>query len=376
MLAVLTALREWRHYLLGSEFELYTDHNSLQYFHTMRDLSPKMQRWLEIISDFHFQIRYHKGSANVVADALSRQHILYAALVVDTSSAPGIPAGPTAPQATLAPADPIARQALLAAISTTVVEPGLLAEFRAVYRTDPLAKDIRGKLRAGQPCEFTERDGLYYHTSAGSAPALYVPTRRELRSRLLAEFHDSAAAGHLGRDKTLACLQGKFWWPGLAAMVDAYIRSCSSCQLNKPRNHAAHGLLQPIPPALEPWAQVSLDFITCLLPTPDGHDAALVMVCTATKMARFAPCSSTVDAPGAARLFHSYVASLFGVPSKLISDRDPRFASCFWQTVWRLHGTKLALSPAFHPQTDLKAGTRPPSWRDGTRELGRAILPS
>eukprot|EP00887_Chlorella_sp_A99_P003533 scaffold7.g3533.t1 len=232
MLAVLTALREWRHYLLGSEFELYTDHNSLQYFHTMRDLSPKMQRWLEIISDVHFQIRYHKGSTNVVADALSRQHILYAALAVDTSSAPGIPAGPTAPQATLAPADSIARQALLAAISTTVVEPGLLAEFRAAYRTDPLAKEIRGKLRAGQPCEFTERDGLYYHTSTNRATTLRT--------------------------------------------------GCSSPSL----------------------------------------------------------------------LSSSLGPSLFGVPSKLISDGDPRFASCFWQTVWRLHGTKLALSTAFHPQTD------------------------
>ena len=69
--AVVFALKVWRHYLFGERFELYTDHKSLKYLFSQKELNLRQQRWMDTISSFDFEILYHPGKANVVADALS-----------------------------------------------------------------------------------------------------------------------------------------------------------------------------------------------------------------------------------------------------------------------------------------------------------------
>ena len=112
------------------------------------------------------------------------------------------------------------------------------------------------------------------------------------------------------------------------------------------------GLLQPLPIPERPWSSVSLDFITDLPRTNAGFDAILVVVDRLTKMAHFIPTVTTVDAPGTAELMLREVVRLHGLPQTLVSDRDPRFVSLFWETLFKLMGTKLALSTPYHPQTD------------------------
>ena len=71
--AVVFALKLWRHYLYGARFEIFTDHQSLKYIFTQRDLNLRQRRWLEFVKDYDFELSYHPGKANVVADALSRR---------------------------------------------------------------------------------------------------------------------------------------------------------------------------------------------------------------------------------------------------------------------------------------------------------------
>ena len=71
---VVHALKIWRHYLYGVQFELYTDHQSLKYLFSQKDLNMRQRRWLELIKDYDFSLFYHPGKANVVADALSRRN--------------------------------------------------------------------------------------------------------------------------------------------------------------------------------------------------------------------------------------------------------------------------------------------------------------
>ena len=71
--AVVFALKLWRHYLYGAQFEIFTDHQSLKYIFTQRDLNLRQHRWLEFVKDYDFELSYHLGKANVVADALSRR---------------------------------------------------------------------------------------------------------------------------------------------------------------------------------------------------------------------------------------------------------------------------------------------------------------
>ena len=70
---VVFALKIWCHYLYGEEFEVYSDHKSLKYIFTQRDLNMRQRRWMEFLEDYDFTLHYHPGKANVVADALSRK---------------------------------------------------------------------------------------------------------------------------------------------------------------------------------------------------------------------------------------------------------------------------------------------------------------
>ena len=71
--AVVFALKIWLHYLYDEEFEVYSDHKSLKYIFTQRDLNMRQCRWMEFLEDYDFTLHYHPGKANVVADALSRK---------------------------------------------------------------------------------------------------------------------------------------------------------------------------------------------------------------------------------------------------------------------------------------------------------------
>ena len=71
LVAVVHALKIWRHYLLGNKVHIYTDHKSLKYIFTQSELNMRQQRWLELIKDYNLEVDYHPGKANVVADALS-----------------------------------------------------------------------------------------------------------------------------------------------------------------------------------------------------------------------------------------------------------------------------------------------------------------
>ena len=71
--AVVFALKIWRHNLYGEQFEVYSDHKSLKYIFTQRDLNMRQHKWMKFLEDYDFTLHYHLGKENVVADALSRK---------------------------------------------------------------------------------------------------------------------------------------------------------------------------------------------------------------------------------------------------------------------------------------------------------------
>ena len=71
--AVVFALKIWRHYLYGEEFEVYSNHKSLKYIFTQRDVNMRQRRWMEFLDDYDFTLHYHPGKENVVADALNQK---------------------------------------------------------------------------------------------------------------------------------------------------------------------------------------------------------------------------------------------------------------------------------------------------------------
>lgn len=99
------------------------------------------------------------------------------------------------------------------------------------------------------------------------------------------------------------------------------------------------------------WHSVATDFITGLPPS-NGKTTILVVVDRLSKLAHFAALGATFTAPQVAETFIREVVKLHGMPAQIVSDRDPVFMSHFWKELFRLQGTLLATSSAYHPQTN------------------------
>ncbi|CAI7875071.1 unnamed protein product, partial [Closterium sp. NIES-54] len=181
---------------------------------------------------------------------------------------------------------------------------------------------------------------------------IWVPNYASLRQILLEEFHDVPYAGHFRSNKTLAGIAKYYYWPRMAADVQQFVTSCDTCQRMKSSKQKKTGLLQPLSVLEQPWQVVSLDFITGLPSTSRGHDSNLVVIDKFSKMGHFIPTNATATAEATARLFFDRIITIHSIPATLISNRDPKFMSKFWKELMGLLGTKLAMSSAYHPQTD------------------------
>ena len=134
--------------------------------------------------------------------------------------------------------------------------------------------------------------------------------------------------------------------------IRSYVSTCLMCQSNKPSSQLPMGLLQSLPIPEKLWDTVTMDLITQLPRTSRGNDAIVVFIDKLSKMAHYCATTTTVTAVQLAEIFLHQVVRHHGVPTSIVSDRDPRFTSIFWRSLWQQLGTRLAMSTAFHPQTD------------------------
>ncbi|KAJ9507876.1 hypothetical protein QJQ45_021195 [Haematococcus lacustris] len=318
LLAVLHALTTWRHYLLGRPFIVETDNSATTHVLTQSNLTGRQMRWTQRLAEFDITFVHKAGKHHTVPDALSRRpdHQLTALSIVDPDPSFFSTFDRHAPE------DP----AYQAALSQALSPPS-----------------------PSSPTHLQVIEGRLYTTS--TPPRLYIPSS-PLRAQLLHEAHDAHTAAHLGRAKTLERLQRHFYWPQMHKTVQEYVRTCDKCQRNKATNQLPPGLLQPLPIPSRNWQQVSMDFIGPLPATPRGHTMIFTIVDKLSKMIHLIPTTTTATAQDTARLFFDHIFKHHGLPEAIVSDRDPKFTSDFWTSLFHLTGTRLLLSSAYHPQTD------------------------
>src|SRR6266849_2887506 len=185
------------------------------------------------------------------------------------------------------------------------------------------------------------------------AATLTQPTE-ERKRLIMALVHDHPSAGHPGRDETIRQTKKRHQWQGMNQWIADYVKGCATCQQNKVQTHKGKTPLYRIttPETSMPFQQIAMHLITGL-PNHQGKDAILTIVdhgCS--RAAIFLPCTSTITGLGIAQLYLDNVYRWFGLPKKMISDRDPRFTSHFGRALTKKLGIEQNLSSAFHPQTD------------------------
>ena len=338
--AVVFALKIWRHYLYGEQFEVFSDHKSLKYIFTQRDLNMRQRRWMEFLEDYEFTLHYHPGKANMVADALSRKSQGVLASIASQEWRMLETVGQFILQY-----DEQA-QGTLGSIMAT---PSLLSRVIESQVQDAELVSIRGRVQSG-----TADEGWAIHTdgSLWYRGRVVVPQSTNLREEILREFHCSRFAVHPGGTKMYHDLRRQYYWSGMKRNVGDFVRRCLTCQQVKAEHQRPTGLLQPLEIAEWKWEHITMDFVTHLQRTSRKHDAIWVIVDRLTKSAHFMAVRMTFTLEEFCRLYIWEIVRLHGVPVSIVSDRDPRFAAQFWKSFQKAMGTQLSMSTAFHPQTD------------------------
>ena len=181
---------------------------------------------------------------------------------------------------------------------------------------------------------------------------LQVPADTAVRTRILAELHDSATGAHCGRDRMMAEVQHRFGWRGMAKDIEQYVLTCDACQRNKHSKQLQPGLLMPLPLPEEPCMHWTTDAVCGLRKSKRGFDAIQVFVDRLTKLKRFATARTSDGSVQLANTVLRTIIGPHGMPKSMVSDRDPRITAKFWRELSRLLGTELNLSTAQHAQSD------------------------
>ena len=274
--AIIFALKTWRHYLYGATCQIFTDHKSLKYLFTQKDLNLRQRRWMELLKDYDYTIDYHPGKANVVADALSRKSI--GSLAMQTIQLPlmvelrklGVE---------------LEMHASGALFTSFQLRPILVDQILEAQLEDPYLVSMRKKVEEGEQSDFAIRDD----GALVIGSRLCLPTVEELKRQVLEEAHCSAYAMHLGSTKMYRTLKEYYWWSGIKREVVEYVSKCFICQQVKAERQKPSGLLQPLPIPEWKWEHITMDFVFKLPPTVQRNDGIWVAVDRLTKSAHFLP---------------------------------------------------------------------------------------
>ncbi|XP_031398451.1 uncharacterized protein LOC116209020 [Punica granatum] len=239
-------------------------------------------------STYDVEFYAHKsGVTNRVADALSRRHSILSRMTVEV--------------------------------------PGF-SSFAELLEVDPYFSVTLAQVWAGERTKYVLQDGFF---SRGNQ--LCIPNC-SLRAYIIQQLHGE---GHVGRDKTLQLVQSSYFWPTIHKEVEKYVQRCKVCQVSKGTTTNA-GLYMPLLIPSQPWVDISMDFVLGLPCTQRGNDSIYVVVDRFSKMAHFIPCKKTTNAVRVAQLYFRELYRLHGLSGSIVSDRDTRFLSYFWRSLWKM----------------------------------------
>ncbi|GJR73006.1 putative reverse transcriptase domain-containing protein [Tanacetum coccineum] len=217
-LGVVLMQREKRHYLYGTKCTVFTDHKSLQHILDQKELNMRQRRWLELLSDYDCDIRYHPGKANVVADALSRKER----------------------------EPPLRVRALFMTIGLDLPKQILNAQTEARKPENIKNEDVRGMLVENAKHPEAIRTEKLEPRADGTLclnGRSWLPCYGDLRAVIMHESHKSKYSINPVSDKMYQDIKKLYWWPNMKANIATYVSKCLTCAKVKAEHQRPSGLL-------------------------------------------------------------------------------------------------------------------------------------
>ena len=409
LLGIVWAIGQWKHYFQSPHpIVIQTDHAPLRHLPNQTSVNSRVWSWLSVLQGYNVEIRHIPGKRNP-ADSLSRQ-LISDALVrkgsvkdanseyvqklrvspeasdaeiqsalhqlfnqgpqgqsVNDSQSQSILSSDQAqyPQGNQSPqGNSESKPSIIAAtsISKLQLDDSFRNSIYSLLKNENPYVDIIQELESGRTnvkkvnevYKMVNKILLIHQTGQDVGIDYWqvvVPNDKTTRDQIIQELHSIPYSAHPGIQRTVGKVRKSFFWRGMSGHIREFVENCPVCQMEKSDHTLSKGKLQSTHIPETKWSEISIDFITDLSTSSRNRDSVLVMVDKATRMVHLSPCSKTINATDTGQLLWNTVVKLHGVPRVIYSDRGSQFIASSWQELWRLTGTKLAFSTAYHPQT-------------------------
>jgi hypothetical protein len=342
-LAIVWALQQFRHHILGNHFTVYSDHQSLEWL--MNAKVGKLARWALILAEYEpFIIKYKSGKQNKAADALSR-------IYEETELLPEI--------ATCA----VANTEEILERESTPDEPMRLTETVERWISDQKAltptrahlyqqqrEDIHCLQRLGNLNKYRYHvvvDGLLGVSVDGTRFKPILP--KSMINDIVKAFHTSAYTTHLGTKRTMQKIASVFIIPKLRKKCKDVIKTCELCMARKTPLQKVGWLASK--PATKMWSQVAMDFAGPYPESSNGRKYVLVMIDQFSKYVEIVATERN-DAATVLSAFNERIICRHGCPERLLTDNHRQFKNLALDAVCHAFGCFKSYCSKYYPQGD------------------------
>lgn len=315
LLAIVWGINHFRPYLFGRKFVVYTDHKPLLWLWNIKNPSSRLMRWRLKLEEYNFEIRHTPGKFNYTADALSR---------IDTD-------------------DDKSRESINVMTRSRVKN-------NVHYENSGDSSENESEANVEKTCDDPQICPEVSSCFENSKNIINLDSDSDINSAI-SQFHDGPVGGHQGVNRTFNRMKSYFKFSNMFDRIKNYIKSCKSCQTNKP-SRSSKMPMAITSTSSQPFEKIFLDIVGPINPVSfRNNNFILTLQDDLTKFSIAVPLPDQ-ESETVARAFVDNFLCIYGAPSYVLTDQGTNFQSDLFKNVSKLLKVKQIRTSPYHPQTN------------------------